>query len=82
MLGWIGAWLLVEPLFAGCCLPETPARQFNASQAVVEAEVVSAEPFFSETGAILGGESGTHAEGGDESDNDHAPSIDTCAALS
>jgi len=52
LLGWIGAWLLVEPLFAGCCLPETPARQFNASQAVVAAEVVAVEPFFSETGAI------------------------------
>ncbi|HEY8991753.1 MAG TPA: hypothetical protein VIM46_07235, partial [Luteolibacter sp.] len=51
-LGWIGAWLLAESALAGCFLPETPARQFNASQAVVEAEVVSAEPFFSETGAI------------------------------
>jgi hypothetical protein len=32
-------------------------------------------------GAILGGESDTHTEGGDESDNDHALTIGACAEL-
>jgi hypothetical protein len=32
-------------------------------------------------GTILGGESDTHTQGGDESDNNHAPTIEACAEL-
>ena len=34
-----------------------------------------------EAGAILGGEERAHAEGGDESESDHAPTIGASATL-
>jgi hypothetical protein len=39
-------------LQAGCSLPEDESVQFDDSRAVVKAEVVSAEPFLTETGVI------------------------------